>query len=98
MKSVTEKRYLGDFLSSDGSNINNIKERTDKSTGTINNIISALHERPYGRHEFKAYKIMREGLLLGGMLTNTERWINIKRHREVRKARYHTDEKSSLCN
>ena len=85
MKSVTEKKYLGDVISSDGSNSTNIKEITDKSTGTINNIISALHERPYGRHEFKAYKIMREGLLLGGMLTNTESWINISKKQNKEK-------------
>ena len=79
MKNVKEKKYLGDLISSDGSNSKNIKERTDKSNGIINNIVSALHERPYGRHEFKAYKIMREGLLLGGMLTNTDSWINISK-------------------
>ena len=46
MKNVKEKKYLGDLISSNGSNCKNIKERTDKSNGTINNIVSALHERP----------------------------------------------------
>ena len=79
MKNVTEKKYLGDLISSDGRNSKHIKERTNKSNGTINNIVSTLSERPYGKHEFKAYKIMREGLLLGGMLTNVESWINISK-------------------
>ena len=39
--------------------------------------MSSLNERPYGRHFFKAYKLMREGLLIGGMLTNSESWINV---------------------
>ena len=26
---------------------------------------------------FKALKLMREGVLLGGMLTNSESWINV---------------------
>ena len=55
----------------------NIKERTNRAIGTINKIVTSLHERPYGKHEFKAYKLMREGLLIGGMLTNIESWINI---------------------
>ena len=43
------------------------------------NIVSTLTERPYGKHNFKAYKILRQGLLLGGMLTNIENWINISK-------------------
>ena len=70
MKNVKEKKYLGDIISSDGRNSKNIRERTKKSNGTINNIVSTLTERPYGKHNFKAYKILRQGLLLGGMLTN----------------------------
>ena len=65
------------MISADGKNDSNIRERTNKSIGNINKIISSLNERPYGRHFFRAYKIMREGLLLGGMLTNSESWINV---------------------
>ena len=36
-----------------------------------------LRERHYGRHYFKAFRLMREGLLLGGLLNNVESWINI---------------------
>ena len=79
MENVTEKKYLGDIISSDGRNIKNIKERSNKGNGTINNIVSSLGVRPYGKHEFKAYKIMREGLLLGGRLKNIESWINISK-------------------
>ena len=55
----------------------NILERTNKSNGTINKIMSTLNERPFGKHLFKAYKLMREGMLLGGLLTNAESWINV---------------------
>ena len=77
MEEVKEKKYLGDIISSDGKNELNIKERTNRAIGTVNKIVTSLRERPYGKHEFKAYKIMREGLLIGGMLTNIESWINI---------------------
>jgi hypothetical protein len=77
MQLVSEKKYLGDIISSDGKNNKNIIERTNKAMGNVNKIVSTLNERPYGKHLFKAYQLMREGLLLGGLLTNVESWINI---------------------
>ena len=35
------------------------------------------NERPFGKHYSKWYKLMRFGLLLGGLLTNSESWIYI---------------------
>ena len=77
MKQVELKKYLGDIISQDMKNIQNIKEKTNKAVGIVNKISTALYERPYGRHTFKAAKIMREGLLLGSLLNNSESWINI---------------------
>ena len=45
--------------------------------GNINKIFTTLNERPYGKHYFKAFRLMRESILLGGMLTNAESWINL---------------------
>ena len=77
MKTVKEKKYLGNIISDNGANLNNVKDVTNKATGIINKIMTALSERPYGRHMFKAAKLMREAMLVGGMLTNSEGWINI---------------------
>ena len=77
MKEVTHKKYLGHVIQSDGRNDKNIKDKTDKAIGNVNKIISAINERPYGRHTYKAALLMRQALLLGGMLTNAETWINI---------------------
>ena len=77
MKEVTEKKYLGDIISQDGRNDKNIKDRTNKATGNINKIVSTLNERPFGKHKFKSFKLMRDGILLGGLLTNVESWINV---------------------
>ena len=55
----------------------NIKTRTNKAQGNINKIVNSLDERPYGRHRFKAAKLMRDAILLSGLLTNSETWINI---------------------
>ena len=53
------------------------KEKVNKAVGSVEKIISAIIERPYGRHTYKAALLMRQGLMLGGMLTNSETWINI---------------------
>ena len=76
-KEVMQIVYLGDIISSDGQNKKKIQERTNKAIGNANKIVSTLNERPYGKHLFKAFKLMREGLLLGGMITNAESWINV---------------------
>ena len=75
MSMVSEKKYLGDIVTNDLKNDKNIKDRINKRTGNVNKIISALNEKPYGKHAFKAGRIMRDSLLLGSMLTNCETWI-----------------------
>ena len=77
MQTLSEKKYLGDIISDNGTNKANIRERTNRATGTVNKILTILCERPYGKHYFKAAKLMREAMLVNGMLGNSESWINI---------------------
>ena len=77
MKEVTDKKYLGDIISVDGKNEKNIRERINRSIGNTNKIVSTLSERPYGKYYFRAYQIIREGIMIGGLLNNAESWINI---------------------
>ena len=58
-------------------NSKNIKARTDKAHGNIEKIINTLNERPLGKYDFRAFRLMREGLLLAGLLSNSEGWINL---------------------
>ena len=43
-KTVTKEKYVGDVLSADGSNTDQVKERTDKGFGIVNEIMSILSE------------------------------------------------------
>ena len=45
--------------------------------GNVNKILTSLNERPYGKHAFQAALLMRQGILLGGMLSNAESWTNV---------------------
>ena len=47
----------------------NIKQRTNKAHGNVNKIVTTVNERPYGRHFFKAIKLMRESILLKKILS-----------------------------
>ena len=77
MKEVQEKKYLGDIISCDGSNRKNINDRTNIAVCNVNKIASSLKEKPYGKHYFLAASLMRDAMLLGGMLSNSEAWINV---------------------
>ena len=77
LSEVYEKQYLGDIIAEDGRNTTNIKERTNRGHGTINKIVNTLKERCYGKHHFKAAMLMRGAMLVGGMLSNAESWINV---------------------
>ena len=46
-KTVDKEKYVGDVIAKDGSNTENIKERTDKGSGIVNNILSILSEIPF---------------------------------------------------
>ena len=71
MGKVQVNKYLGDIISHDMKNTHNKKEKTNKAVGIVKKIST------YGRNTFRAAKILREGLLLGSMLNNSESWINL---------------------
>ena len=70
MKKVEEKTYLGSIIQNNGKNDKNIQDRFNKAAGSVNKIISAINERLYGRHIFKAALLLRQGLMLSSMLNN----------------------------
>ena len=39
--------------------------------------MSTLQERRFGKYTFRTYRLLRDGLLLGGLLKNSESWIHI---------------------
>ena len=77
IKKVQEKKFIGDIISRNGTNKANIKQRTNKTHGNVNKFVTTVNEIPYERHLFKAVNLMKESILLGGLLTNVEGLINI---------------------
>ena len=53
----------------------NVKDRTNKPVGNVNKIMVGLNERPYGTNTYRAARIMRDAMLVGPLLNNSETWI-----------------------
>ena len=78
MKEKSQEKYLGDIVSSDGTNNNNIKNKVNIGIGKISSIMNILREVSLGRKfYFTIATILRESILLSSMLLNSEAWIGI---------------------
>ena len=69
--------YLGDEISSDGSNRQNIQRRVSKGNGKISEIMSMLEKTSVGVHYFKIAMLLRESIFLNSVLTNSEVWYGL---------------------
>ena len=70
MECVQSDTYLGDVLTNDGTNTANIKARISKGNGILSRIRDYLETVSFGAHYFKIALLLRESLLLNGILTN----------------------------
>jgi hypothetical protein len=78
MECVQSDTYLGDVISANGSNKENIKQRISKGNGILAKIKNILETVSFGAHYFKIALLLRESLLLNGILTNCESWYGLQ--------------------
>ena len=83
-KTVEKDKYVGDVVTNEGSNKENIRERTNKGYGIVNEILSILSEIPFGPYRNSVGLKLREAMLISGMMFNSEIWYNVKKE-EVQK-------------
>ena len=74
---VSEVKYLGNILSSDGSNIKDISMKCNRGVGTINKIQNILETMFFGPYYFEIGITLIESMLLGSILTNIEVAYNL---------------------
>ena len=77
MKKNQEAKYLGDILCTNGTNRKTVEDRKSKGFGAANKIISILEETCFGPYFFECAVILRNSLLINGILTNIEAWYGI---------------------
>ena len=74
---VAKDKYLGDIISVNGKNLENILARKDKSKGIIKQIISILEDICFGPFYFEVALILRDSLFLSSILVNSEAWYDV---------------------
>ena len=80
MENVSSDTYLGDIISSDGSNKANIMKRISKGNGIVSQIRSILERVSLGAHYFKIAMLLRESMLLNGILSSSESWYGLQKN------------------
>ena len=75
---VSQAEYLGDIISNDGSNTQNVKNRVSKGMGLVTQIINILKTVSFGVKYFDIAVALREAILINGMLGSSEVWYNLK--------------------
>ena len=79
VEKVSQAVYLGDVLSSDGSNTLNIKDKVSKGMGQVNTVMNLLCTVSFGTSYFEIAVALREAYLINGMLTSAEVLYAIKK-------------------
>ena len=70
--------YLGEIISNTGRLRANIQSRRDKGFGCVAEIMSILSEIPLGKYKIQIGLILRQAMLINGMLSSSEAWSDVK--------------------
>ena len=70
--------YLGDVINEEGTIDNTVRQRKSKSIGIISQISSILSSISPGFYYIDIALILRKSMLINGILTNCEVWLNVK--------------------
>ena len=78
IKDVKSALYLGDILNQEGTMDDTIADRKNKIIGKISQIATILSSISFGMFFMDTALILREAMLLNGILTNCEVWYTVK--------------------
>ena len=74
---VSEVKYLGNKINSEGTNMADIQAKCNRGVGTINKIQTILETMFFGKFHFEVGKTMIESMLLGSIFNNIEVSYNL---------------------
>ena len=77
IKDVSDVKYLGNKLTSEGSNMQDIVMKCNRGVGINNKIQNILTNMFFGKHFFEIGITLIESMLLGSILTNIEVAYNL---------------------
>lgn len=77
MQTAVQTKYLGDYITVDGLNSINIKERENKGIGAVMSVTSILKEVSPGHHYFSIGLLLRNTNVINSILFNSEVWFGL---------------------
>ena len=77
MHAVDKTKYLGNILSSTGSNRDPIEDRRNKGWGKVSQILGILGEVDMGGQRMEAALLLRKAILTNRLLFSAEAWSNV---------------------
>ena len=77
IKETLSTKYLGEVISSDGTNKENIAARKGRGFGTVKDIVKMLDKMCLGPYLYKKAVVLRESMLVGTLLTCSAAWYNL---------------------
>ena len=78
MKQKNYETYLGEVISSSGSNERNIEKRRNSAIGSVSQMISTLSRVTLGHFHFEIALIFRDSMLISKLVSSSESWYNVK--------------------
>ena len=78
MLESNRQKYLGDIVDKSGKIKNTIEDRKSKGFGIVSDILAILNDIPLGKHKIEIGLMLRQAMLINGVLFNSEAWHAIK--------------------
>ena len=77
VKQTFQTKYLGEVISSDGTNTANITNRKGRGFGTVKDIVNMLDNMCLGPYMYQKAVVLRDSMLVGTLLSCSEVWYNV---------------------
>ena len=77
LKESLHAKYLGQKICSNGTNVQNVKNYSNKGRGLGNKIENTLKNTPGGKYHFELAVIMRNAILISSKLSCSEVWYSV---------------------
>ena len=77
MNKSDSNKYLGDYISSTRGNKDNIAARRGKGVSVVRQIANMMEDMCLGPYTFEVMVILRNSLLINGMLANSAAWYGL---------------------